>query len=465
MSREPGALTGVTRACHIAVAGIFLFGMAGYATPEADDDVAGPTLTSPSALDQLVETYFRTTDSEARRRITKSIEDAANGSIEAAAKSVRRAELWIARPQADATFEIELSEGDSVSIAYRLPASYDPSRPYPAIMCLPGDETEATPTCYPAADTLGTATRDFVLICPARQVGGSFHQPLGTAASFRRLVRQVRRHVHIDPRRLFLFGIGRGGDAAWMTALAHADLFAGVVVVAAYPPVPYPEQVYPFLLPNLRRVPVLSVWRRADHPTATVRQKVVAAHNRAIAALAKNAGFEVVGVEVPPDTVADLTLPTSELAKILQRRRELITGEVSHWFRYPGQGNAGWLRQEKYAGEVWTADQLAILPAPRADRDRYTADVVKEKMAYLGGRIEDQTIVIQTRRCGRVGVLVPLGSLDWSRPIAVSCNGKRRHQRRIVPSIRTLLEEAYETWDFRHLAAARISLSVRTDTP
>jgi hypothetical protein len=58
-----------------------------------------------------------------------------------------------------------------------------------------------------------------------------------------------------------------------------------------------------------------------------------------------------------------------------------------------------------------------------------------------------------------------MGSLDWNEPINVFCNGKRRHQQRIGPSVRTLLEVAHENWDFQHLVAARFSLSVRTDAP
>ena len=56
-------------------------------------------------------------------------------------------------------------------------------------------------------------------------------------------------------------------------------------------------------------------------------------------------------------------------------------------------------------------------------------------------------------------------ALDWSRPVIVQCNGKRRHQRRTGPSIRTLLDTAYESWDFQHRVGVRLPLSVRTDVP
>ncbi|GAF73604.1 unnamed protein product, partial [marine sediment metagenome] len=404
------------------MAWLLFIGSAVEAGSPARAESAEETSAGQSHLDRLVETYFRSDDPEARERIANSIEDAANGSIKAVVRSVHRANLWTALPQEEGQFEFSVSPGDTFSIGYRLPAGYDPAQRYPAVLCLPGEGAEAAQTRLLATGVLGEAARDFVRICPARPVGGAFHQPLGAAADFRQLMRQVRQRIHIDTDRFFLFGLGRGGDAAWMTALAHADLFAGVIVLSAYPPLPYPEQVYPFLLRNLRGVGVLSVWGGGDHPLATARQKAIAAHNRGIVKFAKKVGLDVVGVEVPYESLVDLTPPAGEVAKMLRRRRRPKMDEVSHWFRYPGQGHAGWLEQVKHGAEVWEADQLAILPAPGTDRDTCIADIVKEKLAYLGGRIEGQTITIESRKCRRVEVCLSTEALDWSRPVIVQCN-------------------------------------------
>jgi hypothetical protein len=114
-------------------------------------------------------------------------------------------------------------------------------------------------------------------------------------------------------------------------------------------------------------------------------------------------------------------------------------------------------------GEVWEAGQLAIAVSPAADRDKFIADVVKGKLAYLGGRIEGRNIMLNTRRCARVDLLLPMGLVDLTKPILVRCNGKRRYDRLLEPSVRTLLETAYERWEFQHPVAARLSFSVRTD--
>lgn len=114
-------------------------------------------------------------------------------------------------------------------------------------------------------------------------------------------------------------------------------------------------------------------------------------------------------------------------------------------------------------GDVWEAEQLSILPAPTSDRDLFIKEVVAGKLAYLSGRIEDQTITIETRRCARIDLLLPDGLLDLDRPITVRCNGKKRYEGLADRSNRTLLSTAYETWDFQRLSVARLSFSIKAD--
>jgi hypothetical protein len=115
-------------------------------------------------------------------------------------------------------------------------------------------------------------------------------------------------------------------------------------------------------------------------------------------------------------------------------------------------------------GEMWETDQLSILPAAYTDRDTFIAEIVKDKMAYLGGRIEGQLIDIEAKNCARVELFLPQGLVDFTRPVTVKCNGKRRHEGVIEPSIGTLLETAYEEWEFQHPYVARLSFSVKLKT-
>ena len=421
------------------------------------DHQAAPT------LGELVHSFFRSSDQQKHASLIPAIEEAADGSIEAVAKAVKEVQVWPAIPASRGTFSFESGAEGAIEVGCRLPTGYDSTAAYPMIICMPDRGTLPSHTFDLARDVLGDVIDEFVLLCPSRAVGGAFYQSVEGAADLGRLMRQARRWIHTDTDRVFLFGSAAGGEAAWMAAIAHPDLFAGVIALSSYPRVPYPQQVYPFLLENLRALPVLTVWTAADNPSITTRRALVTAHNRAIVALAKRAALPIVGIEIHRIASGDQKPPPEEVAAILSRRRAAPGGSVSHWFRYPAQGHAGWLMQTKFKGSLWDAEQLSILASPSVDHDRFIAEVIRNKLAYLGGRIDGQTITIETQKCGRIELLLPYGLLDPSLTVTVRCNGKQRHSGRIVPSIRILLETAYEQWEFQRLTVGRRSFSIKAE--
>ncbi|UCC29299.1 MAG: hypothetical protein JSU86_13985 [Phycisphaerales bacterium] len=437
--------------------------MVAAATYATDVSEAGPGLQATPTLTELVHSFFRSNDGQKRAPLIPAIEDAADGSIEAVAEAVKEVQVWPAIPASRGTFSFESGAERVIEVAYQLPTGYDSTAAYPVIICMSDRGMSSRHTFEHAREALGDAIDEFVLVCPVRPVGGKFHQPVEAASDLRRLVRRARRQIHTDTDHVFLFGSAAGGQSVWMAAIAHPDLFAGVVVLSSYPDVPYPQQFYPFLLENLRALPVLTVWTAADNPPTTIRQALIAAHNQAIVALAERAALPIVGVEIHGSVPGDLKPPPGEVAAVLSRRRAAPGGSVSHWFRYPGQGHTGWLKQTRFTGDLWDADQLSIVASPSVDRDRFIAEVIRERLAYLGGRIDGQTITIETQRCERIELLLPYGLLDPSLPITIRCNGKRRHSGGIRPSIHTLLETAYEQWEFQRLTAARRSFSIKAD--
>ena len=153
----------------------------------------------------------------------------------------------------------------------------------------------------------------------------------------------------------------------------------------------------------------------------------------------------------------------SSFARRLSHARVRPPRRVSKWFRYPHQGRAGWLRQVKFKGEIWRDEQLSVLPALQVDRDAFITGVIKGKLAYLGGRVDGQTITIDTRRCARIELSVPEGLVDLDKPVTVLCNGRKRFEGILRRSVRTLLEAAYRDWKFEHPPVARLSLSIKTD--
>ncbi|MGB2988073.1 MAG: hypothetical protein WBE26_19570 [Phycisphaerae bacterium] len=445
--------------CRVAAWAVLLVFLV---TGVCGDDVPAETAAQPT-LTELVVGFFRSEDPGQRTAIIKSIEEVAGGDLNLVIDAIETAKLWPALKGEDGTFTFDSNTFGPISVAYRLPPAYDPARPHPLMICMPRNGGSPHTTLAFASIICGDALRDHVLLSPAGRIGGSFHQPAAAAADLPALLREARRRIHIDANRVFLFGSGAGADAAWMAAIMHADLFAGAITMSGYPRVPYPEQAYPFLLENLRQLAVLAVWVSPDDSQATARDKVVGHHNRAIIRFAKRTSLPIIGIETPHVGALALKPPADALLHLLDRRRPSRADSVSHWFRYPGQGHAGWLRQMRFLRDVWEGEQLSILPSPTTDRNEFITEVIQGKMAYLGGWVEGQTVEIETHNCARIELLLPAGLVDFDRPITVRCNGKKRYSGMLRPNIRTLLETAYDRWEFQRPPVARLSFSIKSD--
>lgn len=420
---------------------------------EADQNAA--------TLDRLVHKYFTAQDPAERGRHAREIEQTVASSIPAVLGSIGRVDLWTRFDAQPIRFSVTLPQSRRVTIECAYPEHYDPSIAYPTILCMPDDGSSAADTLTIARRVLGDAIRGFVVVAPARTVGGFFHLPGTSAGDFTALIYQLRRRIHIDSDRLFLFGFGTGGDAAWLSAMFHPDVPAGVIALASYPHVPYGRQTLPFLLPNLRHVPVLCIWEQLREKEISVRRLAEVAHNSAALGIAVHADLPVSGLEVPDRWFQQSAMPVEPARTILAGVRAPVATDVALWFRYPEQGRVAWLRCKRFARDMWVDSELTIRPTRKVDRDAFITRSVQGKLAFLGGRIEGQSIEITARRCRRVELALPVGLIDFTKPISVTCNGKIRYEGHIEPSIDTLLESAYEAWDLRRPAVARLSFSIK----
>ncbi len=419
---------------------------------------------NPPQLSELVDRYFHTNDPRQRASIVPLIDEVAVGSTDTVVDSVRALQLWLALPDSEGLFSIESGSGRSINVAFRLPEGYDPTKPYPVLLCMPDRGVSPERTFALAYASLGDVIDEFVLVSPSHIISGRFHQATEEAGDLRRMIIRMRRLIHTDTDRVYAFGYGEGGEAAWMSAITHSDLLAGAISLAAFPRVPFPDQLHPCLLANLRQVPVLSVWRTPEEGAPPrSREALVDGFNRAIVALGEKMQIPLIGVEVPRDVSVGLK-PPAENARALFRGRRAASGlPVSHWFRYPDQGQAGWLRQTKFAGDVWEAEQMSVLAEPPIDRDRFIKELVRGRLAYLGGKIDGQTITVLTQKCEKIEIDIPAGDLDLAAPITVRVNDKHRLDKQLVPDLGVLLESAYRNWEFQRFTIARLSFTIRAD--
>ena len=215
------------------------------------------------------------------------------------------------------------------------------------------------------------------------------------------------------------------------------------------------------MLENLRSLPTLT--GRAPEgltPESTRNDEQVNAHVGVILESARKAQLPI---ERWNKQTEDSQQTDEQLARFFARTRNSDAQPVARWFRFPGQGDAGWLRQSKFRDEPWTADQFSVVTAPGTDFAQYVTEALQGKLAYLAGSLEGQQVTIVASKCSRIEVLLGPEMIDFNRPLTITCNGQQRHSRRVEPSISTLLETAYERWEFQDLVACRITLPVKSD--
>jgi predicted esterase len=155
----------------------------------------------------------------------------------------------------------------------QLPPQYDPLRQYPCIVGL--HEARASPQTqidWWAGDRyseklqsrLGHASRyGFIVVAPvwARDSQRAYEYTPREHQRILICMRDAMRRASIDADRVFLAGHGEGGTAAWDVALAHPDLWAGMISLSGSPSI---KRTVPHYEPNSRYMPMYMVMGEKD---------------------------------------------------------------------------------------------------------------------------------------------------------------------------------------------------------
>jgi pimeloyl-ACP methyl ester carboxylesterase len=197
----------------------------------------------------LIRKYLSETSVPARERFYSYIKQEPGGEI-----SLVAALLANMKPPADPPepvagkpgyYEMEvttLAKEPPITCYVQLPPEYDPYRRYPTIVALHGEMGDAEREInwwagdWAGKQRTGQATRrGYIVIAPAwteaRQARyGYSHRE---HAAVLKSLRDAGRRFSIDTDRVYLTGHSIGGDAAWDIGLAHPDLWAGVIPIAA----------------------------------------------------------------------------------------------------------------------------------------------------------------------------------------------------------------------------------------
>jgi predicted peptidase len=123
-----------------------------------------------------------------------------------------------------------------------LPEAYDKTRKWPMIMYLQGGEAAASPNpntvqdagpFYYITQTRSVLPDSFVIVNPHMRTGSrADRQWYKNAAELAQIVDEVVQLHNVDPDRVYLTGLSRGGIGTWGTAKRFPEKFAAIIPVA-----------------------------------------------------------------------------------------------------------------------------------------------------------------------------------------------------------------------------------------
>ena len=417
-----------------------------------------PTTTAPNPdLETLVQQYFKEKDASRRAEIGVAIQSHEGVDVERVVEALARVKVWEPRPAGPADFAYASAAGVRKTVRMVVPEGYSPDRSYPlAIGLYEGPEAEA----QTFMESFTADASPVLVALPRGFAGGCFAGSAAEALEPEDLLREIRLRYHVDVDRVYVIGAGeKNGAAAINLALFHAHWIAGVIALEPAPDAPYPRQAYPFLLQNLSNTPLFIA--RVSRPASQAQsrpadERVLPDPLEVIQAVALREKLPISVTQIQDFRQAADGAWRNAIRELLHTRRQADARVVSHWFRYPVQGRVGWLRQETFDGEPWEDSLITVLSAPSTDFHTYATKVLQSKLAYIGGRIEGRRITISAERTDRLELRLHQGLLDLSQPIEIDWAGHTRTTVKVTPRISTVLETAYEDWDFQHPASVRL---------
>ena len=337
--------------------------------------------------------------------------------------------------------EVPGLEGEgSFRCLVQLPPEYDPLRSYPAVVSL--HAAWSTPLNQiewwagmpgPDGQRRGQAARNgTIVIAPAwaRDQQTSYESSAREHAAVLGGLREALRRFSIDSDRVVLSGHSMGGDAAWDIALAHPDLWAGMVAIS-----PAAGKYVNHYWHNARTLPIYIVGGELD--AASFGRNTMDLDRY----FAK--GFDATYVEYRGRGHEHFS---DEIMRIFdwmsRRQRTFFPPSIDVVSMRPWDRFFWWIEMERPPAKTM------VLPSqwPPPPGIRPFAIEAKTMPANT------VPASMLSARCGadRVRIWLSPELVDFSRPVTVSLDGQKLWKDPVVPDKRLLLEDLRLRADRQH---------------
>ncbi|MCA9265068.1 MAG: hypothetical protein KDA60_14510 [Planctomycetales bacterium] len=343
-----------------------------------------------------------------------------------------------------------LEEDDTFHYAVQLPPDYDPYRRYPAIVTLNG--TGTTPELQidwwagayhsERGQRVGQATRHgYIVIAPEWKSPTQRHYKythVEHAAVLYVLLDALQR-FSIDTDRVFLSGHSMGGDAAWDIALAHPDLWAGVIPIVAT--AVYEDKAAPKYVTQYWNTAQHVPWyfvsgsldgARRDQNAADWNRYLTSPHTDAMVVEFRGRGHEHFSDEIQK-IFTWMGLHTRNYAP---KKIESVT--MRPWDNY-----FWWLELD----DIFPTNLTSPIEWPRRDRGR---------PGITEAEIRNNNLVIVKAAADTVTVWLTPELVDFDQPVKINTS-RRNVKETVEPKLEILLEDARQRRDRQHPFWAKLS--------
>jgi pimeloyl-ACP methyl ester carboxylesterase len=354
-----------------------------------------------------------------------------------------------AEPRADPmTFQLKGNEGkrgSQISYVVQLPPEYHAGRSFPVVIALHPHRVKPELTLAGIAPEAGK--HGYIVVAPewTRPLEDVYGYTEEEHAAVLDVLRDLRRRFPIDSDRVFLLGLQLGGNMAWDVGMAHPDQFAGVAVMGAQPRYfakrYWPNAQYlPFYIVDGQYAaknneyvrPLLDIWMPKGYPVLYVEYR--------------GRGLEWFRYELPH--IFDWMDH-----KIEQKRR---ASAVPYLGRHGngGQGEEFRTMRRRDNRFYWLSTtalkEVCINDAAEWKNERVAATL----QGHIG---EGNQIHLNVRGVKDVTVWLGKDMIDFTKPLTVRINGGLTlTNRKVTPSLSTLLEDLYERGDRQRVYWAKL---------
>jgi dienelactone hydrolase len=324
----------------------------------------------------------------------------------------------------------------------QLPPEYHPGRAYPVLIVL--HEAGERPEDMLKRWSPLAAQHGYLLVAPEWDNAGrsAYRYTQEEHRAVVEVLRDLRQHFQVDSDRVFLSGLGEGGNMAFDVGLAHPDLFAGVIPVGGRPQ--YFAKAY---WANAQYLPFYVLDGDLDGPGAKDNrqqfQQWVSHGYPALFVQYKGRGSEWFPGELP------------YLFDWMSRKKR-ASG-------YPELGKHTLTSSSEDFQCMRVSDNYFYWLTGEELQDRFTNDSRSWRnstgAATLQARLKDNDVHVMARGFKRVTVWLGQGMLDYEKPIKITLNQNVVWPaRKYTPNLETLLEDFYHRGDRQRHFFAKIEI-------